>query len=174
MARTDLPLTGVEVFFDPSDIIVSKTDQTGKISYCNRVFMKVAGYEEGQLLGAPHSILRHPEMPRCIFKLLWETIAAGQEIFAFVVNRTKSGDHYWVLAHVTPTWDAAGRISGYHSSRRVPDRAALGKIQPIYRDLLAEEARHADRRAGLTASHERLLGLLQQNKVSYDEFIFSL
>jgi len=174
MARTDLPLTGIEKFFDSSEIIVSKTDRTGKLTYCNRTFMTIAGYQESELLGVPHSILRHPEMPRCVFKLLWDSIAAGREIFAYVVNRTKAGDHYWVLAHVTPTWDATGGVSGYHSSRRVPDRGAVTKVQPIYRDLLAEEARHDDRKAGLNASHDLLLGLLQKNKVSYDEFIFAL
>lgn len=173
MTRVDLPLTGVEVFFEPGDIIVSKTDQTGRLTYCNRTFMKIAGYQEPELLGAPHSILRHPDTPRCVFKLLWDTISAGQELFAYVVNRTKSGDHYWVLAHVTPSWEA-GRITGYHSSRRAPDRAALGKIQPLYRELLAEETRHTDRKAGLKASHERFLALLRQNKVTYDEFVFSL
>jgi len=174
MARSDLPLSGVERFFDPSEIIVSKTDTTGKITYCNRTFMKIAGYTESELLLAPHSILRHPEMPRCVFKLLWDTISAGREIFAYVINRNKFGDHYWVLAHVTPTFDAGGAISGYHSSRRVPDRGAIAKIQPIYRDLLAEEARHVDRKAGMQASLDVMLGLLRQNRVTYDEFVFSL
>ena len=174
MARLDLSVTGVERFFDPSEVIVSKTDSTGKITYCNRTFMKIAGYSEAELMLAPHSILRHPEMPRCVFKLLWDTIASGQEIFAYVINRTKAGDYYWVLAHVTATYTPSGGISGYHSSRRVPDRAAIGKIQPIYRDLLAVESGHHDRKEGLKASYDTMLTLLRQNRVTYDEFVFSL
>jgi PAS domain S-box-containing protein len=167
-------ITGVERFFDKSDIIVSKTDLTGRITYCNRVFMQISGYSEEELLGQPHSILRHPDMPRCVFKLLWDRIASGQEIFAYVVNRTKNGDHYWVLAHVTPTRDVSGAITGYHSSRRVPDSDKLEKIKPLYRALLAEEQRHADRKAGLEASTALLHSTLERRNMSYDQFIFSL
>ena len=164
----------MERFFDKSDIIVSKTDLTGRITYCNRVFMQISGYSEEELLGQPHSILRHPDMPRCVFKLLWDRIASGQEIFAYVVNRTKNGDHYWVLAHVTPTRDVSGAITGYHSSRRVPDSDKLEKIKPLYRALLAEEQRHADRKAGLEASTALLHSTLERRNMSYDQFIFSL
>jgi PAS domain S-box-containing protein len=167
-------VTGKERFFDKSDIIVSKTDLTGRITYCNRVFMQVAGYKEEELLGQPHSIIRHPDMPRCVFKFLWDRIGAGHEIFAYVINRAKNGDHYWVLAHVTPTRDASGAVVGYHSSRRVPDPAALEKIKPLYRALLAEEQRHADRKAGLDASFALLKGTLESAKMTYDEFFFSL
>jgi PAS domain S-box-containing protein len=96
-------LTGVERTFVENEIIVSKTDLKGRITYANDVFIKLAGFTETELLGQPHSIIRHPEMPRCVFKLLWDTIAEGGEIFAYVVNRSKNGDHYWVFAHVTPT-----------------------------------------------------------------------
>ena len=98
-------LTGVERFFDKDEIIVSKTDLKGRMTYCNDVFLRIAGYTEQELLGQPHSIIRHPDMPRCVFKLLWDTIGAGKEIFAYVINRAKNGDHYWVLAHVTPSRD---------------------------------------------------------------------
>jgi PAS domain S-box-containing protein len=167
-------VTGVERFFDKSDIIVSKTDLTGKITYCNRIFMRISGYSEKELLGHPHSILRHPDMPRCVFKLLWGRLAEGQEIFAYVVNRTKNGDHYWVLAHVTPTRDGSGAITGYHSSRRLPDSGKLEKIKPLYHALLAEEGRHADRKAGLDASLALLNSTLEGRKITYDQFLFSL
>jgi len=108
MARQDVPLTGVERFFDADEVIVSKTDLKGRITYANRVFQRVAGYGEAELMGAPHSIVRHPAMPRCVFKLLWDTLEAKQEIFAYVINRARNGDHYWVFAHVTPSFDAGG------------------------------------------------------------------
>jgi PAS domain S-box-containing protein len=171
----DLVTTGVERFFDDDEIIVSKTDLKGRITYTNRVFMRLADYGEGELLGAPHSIIRHPDMPRCIFKLLWDTIQAGKEIFAYVVNRSKNGDHYWVLAHVTPSFDAGGNIMGYHSSRRVPDRTILEQtVSPLYRTLLQEEQRHADRKAGLQASFDMVVNLLKERGLEYDEWVFSL
>ena len=115
-------LTGSERFIGENDIIVSKTDLKGRITYCNKVFLDIAGYTERECLGQPHSMIRHPDMPRCIFKVLWDTIQSGQEIFAYVVNRAANGDHYWVYAHVTPSIGEGGTIVGYHSNRRVPDR----------------------------------------------------
>src|SRR5208282_4348758 len=109
--------TGIERFFEEEEIIVSKTDLKGLITYANRVFVQISGYSEEELLGQPHSIIRHPSMPGSVFRLLWETIASGQEIFAYVNNMSKNGDHYWVFAHVTPTFGAAGEIVGYHSNR---------------------------------------------------------
>lgn len=126
-------VTGKEVFFGDNEIIVSKTDLKGYLTYANDVFLDIAGYTEAEVLGKPHSLIRHPRMPRCIFKLLWETISGGGELFAYVMNRCKNGDHYWVLAHVTPSRNEAGEIIGYHSSRRVPNRKILeGTIVPLY------------------------------------------
>lgn len=167
--------TGTERFFDPSEIIVSKTDLKGRITYANKTFIDVSGFAEADLIGAPHSILRHPDMPRCVFKLLWDTLAAGHEIFAYVDNLTKTGDHYWVFAHITPSFTSDGEVLGYHSSRRVPERSILeGTIIPLYRSLHAEEQRHADRKAGLAKSTSMLTDLLAEKGMGYDELIFSL
>lgn len=174
MSRRDVSLTGVERVFDKDEVIVSKTDLRGRITYANRVFQRVAGYTEAELLGAPHSIVRHPDMPRCVFKLLWDTLAAGQEIFAYVLNRAHNGDHYWVFAHVTPSYDDRGAVVGYHSSRRLPDRAAVDKVVPLYRTLLDIENRHSDRKQGMEASFATVVGLLQEKGIGYDEFVFSL
>jgi len=100
--------------FDENEIIVSKTDTKGRITYANDVFSRVSQFTVAELLGVPHSIIRHPDMPRCVFKLLWDAIQAKQEIFAYVLNMAKSGDHYWVFAHVTPSFGADGAITGYH------------------------------------------------------------
>lgn len=122
----------------------------------------------------PHSIVRHPEMPRCIFQVLWETIASGREIFAYVVNLCKNGDHYWVLAHVTPTTGEEGRIEGYHSSRRSPDRAAVTRIRQLYEELLAIERRHDNRGAALQASRSHLDRLVAASEKSFNEFVLDL
>ena len=130
-------LTGVERTFDADEIIVTKTDLAGKMTYCNRTFLKLAGYEERECLGVQHNLIRHPEMPRSVFKLLWDTLQAGEEIFAYVNNRSKNGDHYWVFAHVTPSYGTEGQVIGYHSNRRVPNRAVIDEhIAPLYAKLL--------------------------------------
>lgn len=167
--------TGREVFFKQDEIIVSKTDIKGHITYTNKVFLDVAGYSEEELIGAPHSVIRHPEMPRCVFKLLWDTLAEKKEIFAYVINSCKNGDHYWVLAHVTPSCDADGQVCGYHSNRRVPSRLVLDEtIIPLYKMLLEEENRHSNRKEGMNSAFQMLLSILEEKGVQYDEFVFSL
>lgn len=166
--------TGKERFFSEDEIIVSKTNLKGEITYANDVFMKIAGYEEHELIGVQHNIIRHPDMPRCVFKLMWDVLESGKEIFAYVVNLCKNGDHYWVFAHVTPTFDDNHNIIGYHSNRRVPDRKAVEFIKPIYAALLAEEKKQGNRRDEMDASTKMLMDTLQQKGVSYDEFVFSI
>lgn len=167
-------LTGNERTFGEDEIIVSKTDLKGKITYANEVFLRIAGYTEEEVLGKPHNIIRHPDMPRCIFKLLWDTIEAGREIFAYVINRAKNGDHYWVFAHVTPTFDDNGKIIGYHSNRRVPDRTVLTTIKGLYQTLLNEERKHRNPKDQMAASMPMVLDLLKSKGMSYEELIFSL
>ncbi|MGE5545485.1 MAG: PAS domain-containing protein [Solirubrobacterales bacterium] len=174
MARSDVHLSGVERTFGADEIIVSKTDTKGRIIYANEVFLRLAGYSEREILNQPHSIIRHPAMPRCVFKLLWDTIEAGKECFAYVLNRSKNGDHYWVLAHVTPTFDAKGQIVSYHSNRRVPRREAVAKAEGLYRELLAIEQGHEDRKTGMLAAFQAMVDKLQASGVPYDEFVFSL
>ncbi len=174
MAR-DQHVTGVERFFDKDDIIVSKTDLKGVLTYTNRAFLDISGYAEQECLGKQHSMIRHPDMPRCIFKLLWDTLQSGSEIFAYVVNRCKNGDHYWVYAHITPSRGPSGEIVGYHSNRRVPDRKIIDDaIVPLYKDLKAEEERHGNRKDGLAGSESMVGALLAEREMAYDEFVMTL
>ncbi len=174
MAR-DTSLTGKEVFFDESELIVSKTDLKGHLTYCNDVFLRMAGYTEEECIGQPHSMIRHPDMPRAIFALLWQEIQAGREIFAYVINRCKNGDHYWVIAHVTPSRDNSGSVVGYHSNRRVPDRRILeSRIMPLYRELLGVERSSRNRKDGMAASIELVTEKLKEAGMEYDKFIATL
>lgn len=166
--------TGIENILGEEELIVSKTDLKGRITYANDVFIRMAKYSWKELVGAPHSLVRHPQMPRCVFKLLWDTLQAKQEIFAYVVNLAKDGSHYWVFAHVTPTLDDNGNIVGYHSNRRKPDRDSISKISPIYQALSEEESRYANAKDGMRASLDMMVGLLKQQGVGYDEFVLSL
>lgn len=166
--------SGREQTFSEDEIIVSKTDLQGTITYANHVFLRVSGFTEAEVLGKPHSIIRHPDMPRCVFKLLWETIQSGKEIFAYVVNLCKNGDHYWVFAHVTPTFDEHGAIIGFHSNRRVPQAESLIHVKELYQSLRAEEERHSDRRVALQSSYAMLTHTLSEQKKEYEEFVWTL
>ncbi len=150
-----------------NDFIVSKTDLKGRITYVNKIFMTMADYKEEELLGKPHNIIRHPDMPRAVFKLLWDRVQNKEEIFAFVKNKTKNGDDYWVYANVTPSLDANGHIIGYYSVRRKPNPKALKIIEGLYAKMLS-----AERSGGMEASTQVLLDALVANGgMSYDEFI---
>jgi len=174
MDRAKVKPTGVERRLGEEDIIVSKTDPSGRILYVNQTLLDISDFTEEDLLGQQHSIVRHPEMPRSVFKLLWETIQSGQEIFAYVVNLTKFGDHYWVFAHVTPSFGEDGSIIGFHSNRRAPDRKGVQNAQALYKVLLEEEQRHADRRKGMLSATELLQSMLADKNVEYDQFVFTL
>lgn len=167
-------LTGVERTFGTDELIVSKTDAGGRITYANDVFIRVSGYSEAELLGQPHSIVRHPYMPRVLFRLLWQRLQSGGEIFVYLNNRAKNGDHYWVLAHVTPNRDAGGEIVGYHSNRRVPRREAVERLEPLYARMLAAESRSGSRKTGMQAADRILQELLAGEGKSYDRFVLGV
>lgn len=162
-------MAGLELTFDDKDFIVSKTDLSGKIIYCNEIFINISEYSEDELLDQPHSILRHSDMPASIFKFLWTKIKRKEEIFAYVINKTKYDNYYWVMAHITPSLNDAEEIIGYHSVRRKPEKKALDAIKPLYRQLL-----NAEKSGGIRAGEKALETFLNQQKGEYDEFILSL
>jgi len=113
-------------------------------------------------------------MPRAVFKLLWDQIASGHEIFAYVKNMSATGKYYWVLAHVTPSLAPDGSIVGYHSNRRVPPKRGLEAIKPLYRELLDIEKSHKNGQEALAASTARLQAMLSDAGQDYDSFIWSV
>lgn len=156
---------GKEHSVNPDAFLVSKTDTQGKITYCNAPFITIVGASEQELLGKPHSIVRHPDMPRIIFKLLWDKVKQKEEIFAYVKNLSFDGGHYWVYANVTASLDQNGTIVGYYSVRRKANPKALDVIRPLYEKLLSLE-----KSGGMDASLKYLLEVLAQKGVSYEEF----
>jgi PAS domain S-box-containing protein len=152
-----------------NDLIVSKTDTKSRLTYVNEIFMTMAEYTEEELLGKPHNIVRHPDMPKSIFKLLWDKIQSKEEIFAYVINKTKNGNAYWVLANVTASVDSNENIIGYYSVRRKPTDSALNVIKPLYQEMI-----QAERSGGIEAGTKILTDLLHKEGISYDEFIIAL
>jgi len=155
------------------DFIISKTDLKGRLTYCNRIFIEFSGFSESELLGSQHNIIRHPDMPRGVFKLLWDTVSKGDEIFAYVKNMSKDGGFYWVLANVTPNRDLQGNIEGYFSARRKPNKGAVSACTDLYRAMLEEENRAGPRDA-CAASLGMVNSLLTQKGLSYEQFVLSL
>jgi PAS domain S-box-containing protein len=174
MVALDIRPTNNERRFGENELIVSRTDTRGIITYCNRTFVNIAGYNEVELLGKPHSIIRHPDMPRCVFQFLWDVIVKGEEIFAYVKNMARNGDYYWVIAHVTPTYDHGGNIIGYHSNRRSPKRSAVEAISGVYAALLDIERKASSSNEGMKQAYDVLIKTVQDSGKEYNEFILSI
>ena len=155
------------------DFLVSKTDLKGRITYGNRIFIEFSGYSEAELLGTQHNIVRHPDMPRGVFKFLWDTIQQKRECFAYVKNMSKDGGFYWVFANVTPSYDERGEVSGYFSVRRKPKASGIEAVTGLYRLMLEAEQRAGSKDA-CAASLELLNRVLADKGVDYDTFILSI
>jgi PAS domain S-box-containing protein len=137
-ARRVVYCTDHEEPFPEGRLIVSRVDLAGHITHANEAFVRMSGYEQHELLGAPHSILRHPDMPRAAFADLWATVAAGRKWHGWVKNLRKDGAFYWVYATVVPNV-RQGVITGYTSVRRKPSRAKVREMAAAYVQMLAEE-----------------------------------
>lgn len=170
--KKNITPTNKERVMRENDFIVSKTDAQGRLTYCNRIFIEFSGYDESELLGQQHNIVRHPDMPRSVFNLLWKTIKSGEEFFGYVKNLSADGSFYWVLANVTPSYGDSG-IVGFFSVRRKPEVAKLKIIQSIYQDMLAAE-KQAGTRDAITAGTKVLTDIIEPTGKDYREFILSL
>ena len=129
-----------EVPFPEGRLIVSRTDPKGIITHANESFVRMSGYSKEELIGAPHHILRHPDMPAMAFKGLWDTISQGKKWHGYVKNLRKDGRYYWVHAVAVPNV-RDGVIVGYASVRRKPSRGKIAECEALYKKLLAEETR---------------------------------
>ncbi len=171
MKSTALEHGSGEYVLTDTDLIISKTDPQGKLTYANRDFMRICGYTELQLLGKPHNLIRHPDMPRGAFRLMWKELQQGHEFFALVKNGTAFGGFYWVFANITPDYNNDGKLKGYYSVRRRPPRSALAAITPIYARM-----REIEQRGGKAEAPDASLAWLQQElgDRSYESFILEL
>ncbi len=119
-------------------LIISSTDLKGVITYANRKFCEIAGYSKEELTGKSHNIVRHPDMPKAVFKELWDTLHAGKEWTGIVKNLRKDGRYYWVYSHITPIL-SNGKTVGYTAARRPASATEVEETTPIYRELLENE-----------------------------------
>ncbi|WP_268847035.1 PAS domain-containing protein [Flavobacterium aestivum] len=169
MIKRPIPIDK-EVSWDKTKTIMSKTDLYGTIEYANEVFVDVCGYEDYELMAQPHNIVRHPDMPKVIFKVLWENIQKGNQFHGIVKNLAKSGRYYWVITNFEYSRDENGNIVNYIARRKaVPEEVITKHIEPLYKKLLQIE-----QASGVDASEKYLIGFLEEEGLSYVELVTKL
>ena len=149
--------------------LVSKTDPKGKITYCNEAFINISGFTEEELLGKPHNIVRHTDMPRSIFAYLWKKISNKEEVNVYVKNLAKNGDYYWVFANVTPSLDIRGNIIGYYSVRRKPNARGIESATALYAKI-----KEAENNGGIESGLAFFRQYFQDLGQSYENFVLHL
>lgn len=156
-----------QIILDSKRYIVSKTDPKGVIEYGNDYFVEISGYTEVELIGQPHSIIRHPDMPKVVFKVMWDRIKKGQNIMAVVKNMAKDGRYYWVVTEFEPKYDPiTNEIISHTAFRKAAPKKAIDTMIPIYAKLIEIE-----NKGGLDASEKYLRAFFEDKKTTYDEFI---
>ena len=146
-----------EIQLDPKRYIVSETDAKGRITFANDYFKEVSGYSDEELMGVAHNVVRHPDMPKVVFKLLWETISQGKNINAVVKNLAKDGRYYWIFTEFESRRDIdTGNIMGYTASRKSISKYVIEVITKLYKELLEIE-----KKDGLEASEKYLNNFLK-------------
>ena len=123
-----------EVIFD-GGVMITETDQAGIITYANRKFREMTGYTKDELIGSPHSINRHPDMPKAVFEILWHTIKSGKYWEGFVKNLRKDGKYYLVIVWIKPKLDDQGNITGYIAGRKIPDKDLMQRALAEYKTM---------------------------------------
>ena len=155
-----------EIKLNSRNFIVSKTDYRGNILYANDTFCEVTGYTRNEVLGAPHNILRHPDMPSAVFFLMWQSIQKGNNICALVKNLAKTGEYYWVSTNFEIHTDPSLKTPTYIAYRRSVSAQAIKSIEPLYETLLGIEKKH-----GVEASLLYLQGYLDERHSTFDELM---
>ena len=159
-----------EILLNPKRYIVSKTDPKGIIEYGNDYFVEISGYSEAELIGQPHSIIRHPDMPKIVFKMMWDRINKAQNIMAIVKNLAKDGSFYWVITEFEPKVNPiTNEIISHTAFRKSAPKNAVEAIKPIYAKLIEIE-----KEGGMEASEKYLYGFLEEKHTTYDDFINNL
>jgi len=159
--------TDREIFLSKNEMTISRTDIDGNILYYNHTFVKISGYKKSELLYAPHSILRHPDMPKAIFYIIWQTLLSGRSTHAIIKNFTKDGNYYWLLIEFIVQKDNQNSIVSFLSHGKQAPQYAVDIIEPIYKDLLEIEKKH-----NMEKSIKYLSSFLNKNNyATYNDYI---
>lgn len=160
--RNNQPVTGNAYILRDDQSLISRTDARGKITYVNEDFIEISGFTELELIGAPHNIVRHPDMPTEAFADMWQMLKAGKSWTGMVKNRRQNGDYYWVLANATPIREN-GAITGYTSVRTAPTQEQIAQTSAAYALFKDGHAGTLEIRAGQVV-HRGVLGKIASLK----------
>lgn len=152
-----------------TDLIVSKTDKKGMITYANPAFLKISGYQTKELCSQNHNIIRHPDMPRAIFSYMWQELEKGNHFYGFVKNLTKEGAFYWIFAYMVPDYDERGEVIGYHSERRSPNPKAIPDIVNLYNMMKQIEIKK-----DIDSAIEYMQSIVSNKAKDYNNYIYKL
>jgi PAS domain S-box-containing protein len=158
-----------EIKFSKKKFIISKTDLKGKIIFTNKNFSEISGYTEAELVGEPHNILRHPDMPRAVFFLVWKTLLAGNSISGVVKNLAKDGRYYWVIVDFEAKKDSNENIIALTAFRRAAPQDVVDTVEELYATMVSIEKKHS-----MEKSLAYLDAFLEEHHVTYPEFIEEL
>lgn len=151
---------------DKDRYFISSTDTRGIITSVNPYFQSISGYSADELIGSPHNIVRHPDMPRIVFKMMWDRIKSGKNIAAVIKNMAKNGKYYWVITDFQVQTGANGEITGFTAFRRAADKDTIKMMTSIYERLL-----DAEQCGGMEASEHELTMILKEKGMSYSDFL---
>jgi PAS domain S-box-containing protein len=159
---------GNEIILDPTKVIMSKTDYKGIIQYANDYFVEVCGYKAYELMGKPHNIIRHPDMPKVIFKFMWEQLHKGENIYAAVKNLAKDGSYYWVMTYFETKYDSNGNILAHYARRKAIPLKAKQVFEELYLKILKIEKQNP------IAAEKYFYGFIEDSKKEYNELFLSI
>ena len=159
----------IEITVSPKKTIVSRTDAKGIIKFVNDYFMEIAGYSENELLNQPHNVIRHPDMPKIIFKHLWDELKQGNDVRAIIKNLAKDGRYYWVITNFHTLYDDDGKIMGYYARRKAVPLHVKEEVTKLYKTLLSLEEQ-----GGMEASEKYLVQWLNEHNTTYSDYVESL
>jgi len=163
-------VTNTETFLQPNDLIISRSDLQGTVIQCNSLLATLSGWSKEELLGSNHNVLRHPDMPKVLFKITWDAIKAKKEFYGYIKNLRKDGGFYWTFAYITADINENGEITGYTSYRRFAPELTIAAIEPIYKILI-----EAEEQGGLETSDPLFKTYLEKTGFgSYDKLIVDL
>lgn len=170
MLSMSVHIVNEKIELDSKKYIVSKTDTEGVIEYANDYFIEVSGYKETELVGEPHSIVRHPDMPKIIFKIMWDRLEEGKNIYAIVKNRAKDGRYYWIITDFEANLDkVTNKPISYVAYRQSASDKIVAEIEPLYQKLIEIE-----KTSGVESSEKYLNGYLEEKGKSYDDYMEDL
>ncbi|MEN8303764.1 MAG: PAS domain S-box protein [Campylobacterota bacterium] len=156
-----------QIKIDELQPIVSRTDLRGNIKYTNHYFKNITGYKEKELIGRAHNIIRHPDMPKIIFTLMWQRLKDNQDILTILKNKTKDGNYFWVTTSFKTTHsEVSKKENGYMAVNYAAPKQAIKEIEPLYEKLLEIE-----RSEGEIASVKYLLDFFEENNTNYDDYV---